>query len=135
MLTGMSGTPYTPPVTRRTVTRSAITAGVVAVVALALLIPAGYPGWALFGIVGLALGLANAVLAVVSVTNFANARPSKARFMGSVLTRLAVITVIAFVCALAFRPSGFGVFGGLAVYQFVLVVCSMLPLIKEIRQK
>lgn len=135
MLTGMSGTPYTPPVTRKTVRRSAIAAAVVAVVALVLLIPAGYPGWALFGILGLALGLGNSVLAVVSVTNFANTQPSRARFMGSVLTRLAIITVVAFACALLFRPSGFGVFGGLAVFQFLVVVSSMLPLIKEIRQK
>lgn len=135
MLTGMSGTPYTPPVTRRTVTRSAIAAGVVAVVALATLIPAGYLGWALFGIVGLALGLANALLALVAVNNFATTQPTKARFVRSVLGRLAIITVVAFGCALLFRPSGFGVFGGLAVYQFILVVCSMLPLIKEIRQK
>ncbi len=135
MLTGMSGTPYTPPVTRRTVRRSAVAAGVIAVVAFVVLIPAGYPGWALFGAVGLVLGLANAVLAVVAVTNFANTQPSKARFMGSVLTRLAIISVVAFACALLFRPSGLGVFGGLAAYQFVLVVCSMLPLIKEIRQR
>jgi len=135
VLTGMSGTPYTPPVTRRTVTRSAIVAGVVAVVALAVAIPTGYGLWAVFGVVGLALGLANALAALVAVTNFATTRPTKAKFMGSVLTRLAIISVIAFACALLFRPSGFGVFGGLAVYQFALVVCSMLPLIKEIRQK
>ena len=120
MLTGMSGTPYTPPVTRKTVRRAAITAAVVAVAALVVAVPAGYTAWALFGILGLVLGLANSVLAVASVTNFANTQPTKARFMGSVLL---------------FRPSGFGVFGGLAVFQFVVVVCSMLPLIKEIRQK
>jgi hypothetical protein len=135
VLTGMSGTPYTPPVTRRTVTRSAIAAGVIAVIACALLIPAGYPLWALFGVIGLVLGLANAILAVISVTNFATTQPTKARFVRSVLGRLAIITVVAFACALLFRPSGFGVFGGLAMFQFVLVVCSMLPLIKEIRQK
>ena len=135
MLTGMSGTPYTPPVTRKTVRRAAITAAVVAVAALVVAVPAGYTAWALFGILGLVLGLANSVLAVATVTNFANTQPTKARFMGSVLSRLAVITVIAFACALLFRPSGFGVFGGLAVFQFVVVVCSMLPLIKEIRQK
>lgn len=135
MLTGMSGTPYTPPVTRKTVRRSAISAAVVAVVALVAGVSTGYTAWALFGILGLVLGLGNSVLAVVAVTNFATKQPTKARFMGSVLTRLAVITVVAFACALLFRPSGFGVFGGLAVFQFLVVVCSMLPLIKEIRQK
>src|SRR5262245_28477566 len=109
----MSGTPYTPPVTRRTVQRSAIAAGVIAVVAGVLLTTAGYPLWALFGVIGLVLGLANAILAVISVTNFATTQPTKARFVRSVLGRLAIITVIAFACALLFRPSGFGVFGGL----------------------
>lgn len=135
MLMGMSGTPYTPPVTRNTLRRTAIAAAVVAVVALAVSIPLGYGGFAVFGVLGLLLGMGNNVLAVVSVNRFAQHRPSKSRFAGSVLTRLAIITVVAFACALLIRPAGFGVFAGLAVFQFLAVLSSMLPLIKEIRQK
>ena len=126
---------YTPPVTRATVRRSAIACAVVAVVALAVLIPLGFGLYALFGVVGLALGLANSVMAVRVVTKFAETKPSKARFSASVLGRLAIISVIAFVCALLFRPAGLAVFGGLAVFQLLAVASSMVPLIKEIRKR
>ena len=132
MVTGM---PYTPPVTRATFRRSAVFAGVVAVVALAVLVPMGYGLYALFGVFGLALGLFNSAMVVRAVANFSATQPSKARFSGSVLSRLALITVIAFACALIFRPAGIAVFAGLAVFQFLSVVSSMLPLIKEIRQR
>lgn len=128
-------TPYTPPVTRATFRRSAIGAVVVGVLALAIMVPAGYGPYALFGCVGLMLGVLNSALVLQSVVRFANNRPSKVRFSGSVLGRLAVITALAFGCALLFRPAGIAVFGGLAVFQFLAVVSSMLPLIKEIRQR
>ena len=135
MLIGMSGTPYTPPITRRMVRRTAIASAVVAVVALAVLIPIGYGGFAAFGVLGLVLGMGNNLLALISANRFAQYQPSKVRFAGSVLARLAVITVVAFACALLFRPAGFGVFAGLVVFQLLGVLSSMLPLIKEIRQK
>lgn len=134
MLSGMSGTPYTPPVTRRTVRLTAIVTGVVAVVALLVGLLVGQAGWALFGILGLLLGLVNNVLGVLSVTSFATTHPSKMRFAGSVLARLAAISVLAFGCALLFRPPGFGVFAGLVVFQFLALVSSMPPLIKEVRR-
>jgi hypothetical protein len=91
--------------------------------------------FALFGCVGLALGLLNSVMALRAVTRFANTKPSKARFSGSVLARLALITVIAIGCALLFRPAGIAVFAGLAVFQMLAVASSMVPLIKEIRKR
>jgi len=69
------------------------------------------------------------------VERFSDAKPSKIRFTGSVLVRLAAITVIAFGLVLLFRPPGLAVFGGLALFQFLAIVSSMLPLIKEIRQR
>jgi hypothetical protein len=134
MVTGMPS-PYTPPVTRATFRRSVVMAVVAAVVALALLVPAGYGAYALFGCVGLALGALNSGLVVQSVVRFAANRPSKGRFAGSVLGRLAVISAVAFACALLFRPAGIAVFAGLAVFQFLAIASSMLPLIKEIRQR
>lgn len=131
----MIATPYTPPVTRATFRRSAIGAVVVGVLGVAVMVPAGYGSYALFGCVGLALGVLNSALVLQSVVRFANNRPSKVRFSGSVLVRLAVITALAFACALLFRPAGIAVFAGLAVFQFLAVVSSMLPLIKEIRQR
>lgn len=136
----VTGAPYTPPVTRATFRRALVMGAVAALVGVAVLVPTGYGGYALFGCVGIALGAANLGFAVRSVANFANIQtsnrqPSKARFSGSVLGRLAVVTVLAFLCAVFFRPAGLAVFGGLAVFQFVAVVSSALPLIKEIRQR
>lgn len=131
----VTGTPYIPPVTRTTVRRTARAAVVVAVVATAVLLPMGLGGYALFLCVGLALGALNSGLVVQAVARFANDRPSKARFSGSVLGRLALITVLALACAVLFRPTGLAVFAGLALFQFLAIVSSMLPLIKEIRQR
>jgi hypothetical protein len=132
----VTGTPaYTPPVTRATFRRSAVAAVVIAVVALAVLVPMGLGLYAVFGAVGLGLGVLNSWLVVRAVANFAATQPSKAAFSRSVLGRLALITVLAFGCALLFRPTGLAVFAGLAVFQFVAVASSMVPLIKEIRKK
>lgn len=131
----LTGTPaYTPPVTRATFRRSAIAAAVVAVVALAVTIPMGYGLYAVFGAVGLGLGVLNSWLVMRAVISFAAIHPSKAAFSRSVLGRLALITLLAFGCALLFRPPGLGVFVGLAVFQFIAVASSMVPLIKEMRR-
>nr|MDQ3578820.1 hypothetical protein [Actinomycetota bacterium] len=89
-------TPYTPPVTRTALRRSAFAAVVVGLLGVAVLVPLGEAGYALFGCVGLALGLLNSALVVRSVERFSDTRPSKARFSGSVLLRLGAITVLAF---------------------------------------
>ncbi len=130
----VTGTPYTPSITRTTLRRSAIAALVMGALAVAVLLPLGYLGYALFGCLGLALGLLNSALVVRSVERFSDTLPSKARFSGSVLIRLAAITVLAFGLVLLFRPEGVAVFGGLAVFQLIAIGSSLLPLIKEIRQ-
>jgi len=126
---------YTPPVTLATFRRAAIMAGVVTAVAVVVLVLVGYPLFGLFLVVGVALGTLNMWLAVRSVARFGTSRPSKARFSGSVLGRLAVITVVALVMAWLVRPAGMAIFAGLALFQVLAIVSSMLPLIKEIRQK
>jgi hypothetical protein len=132
----VTGSPaYTPPVTRATLRRAEIGAAIVAVVALAVLIPLGLPLFALFGCVGLVLGVLNMALAVRSVARFATTSASKAKFSGSVLGRLAVITVLAFGCAVLFKPPGLAVFAGLAAFQLLATASSVVPLIKESRKK
>jgi hypothetical protein len=126
---------YTPPVTRATFRRSAIAAAVVGVVAAAILAPLGYGLYAVFGCVGLALGVLNSYLTMRAVVRFAETKPSRARFSASVLGRLGVITLAAFACVLLFPPPAIAVFGGLIVFQFLGIASSLLPLIKEIRQK
>jgi len=126
---------YTPPVTRATFRRAVMMAGVATLIAVGVLLALGYGLFGLFLVVGVALGTLNMWLAVRAVASFASNRPSRARFSGSVLGRLAVITVLALGCAWLFRPAGIAVFGGLALFQFFAIVSSLLPLIKEIRQK
>ncbi len=77
-----TGTPYTPPITRTTLRRSAIAALVVGALAVAVLFPMGYLGYALFGCLGLGLGLLNSALVVRSVERFSETKPSKAGFPG-----------------------------------------------------
>jgi hypothetical protein len=115
--------------------RTTIMAGAVTAVAVVALVVFGYGLFGLFLAVGVALGTLNLWLAMRSVANFTTGRPSKARFSGSVLGRLAVITVIALAIAWLVSPAGIAVIGGLALFQFIAIVSSMLPLIKEIRQK
>jgi hypothetical protein len=112
-----------------------VAAAVVAVLALAVLVPLGHLPYALFGCLGLALGVLNSLMALRAVSRFATSKPSRARFSVGVLGRLAVITVLAFGCALLFRPAGIAVFAGLAVFQVLAVASSMVPLIKEIRKR
>jgi len=126
---------YTPPVTRATFRRSLTGAVAAGVIATAVLVPLGYGPYAVYGCVGLALGVLNNYLTMRSVIRFAERRPSRAQFSGSVLGRLAVITVLALACAVLFPPAGVAVFGGLIVFQFVGIASSLVPLIKEIRQK
>ena len=126
---------YTPPVTRATVRRSAMAAAVVGAMTVAVLAPLGLGGYALFGCVGLALGVLNSYLTMRAVVRFVRTRPSRARFSASVLGRLALITALALACAQKFPPSAVAVFGGLIVFQFLGIASSLLPLIKEIRQK
>jgi hypothetical protein len=126
---------YTPPVTRAMFRRTAIMAGVVTAIAVGVLVVLGFGLYGLFLAIGVALGTLNLWLAVRSVANFASTRPSKARLSGSVLGRLALVTVIALAIAWLARPAGIAVIGGLALFQFLAIVSSILPLIKEIRQK
>jgi len=131
----ITGTPYTPPVTRATYRRSLVMAAVAGAVGVVVLVVLGYWTAALFGLVGLALGALNSFLVLRAVLRFAVDKPSKAQFSRSVLGRLALVTVLALGCAVPFRPDGLAVFGGLALFQFLAIASSMVPLVKEIRQR
>jgi hypothetical protein len=50
------------------------------------------------------------------------------------LGRLAVITAVALVCAIMFRPDGLAVFAGLAIFQLLTIISASVPLVREIRQ-
>ncbi len=111
----------------------ALCLGVAMVTALA---PFGYLGIALFGCLGIGLGLLNMVLVQRAAGRFATSGDphQKRRSAGNVLGRLALITLLALAFAMLIRPDGLGVFLGLAVFQVVMVFTVAVPLIKELRR-
>jgi L-asparagine transporter-like permease len=104
----------------------------------AAMVLAGVWGQLLFGVffgVGLALGLCNALLvrrSVLSIT--ATDHPLKAKMALNSATRLLVITVIALTIAALFaRHGGLGVVVGLAVFQVILILATIVPVVKKLR--
>jgi hypothetical protein len=86
-----------------------------------------------FGI-GMALGLANALLvrrAVAKVT--AKDHPLKMQMAANSALRLAVVSAIALVIAWYFKPTGVGVLFGVALFQATLVISTALPVMKKLR--
>lgn len=125
-----------PSVADSTFRRSVVVACLVGVVALMIAIPLGYVVAVAFGCLGLALGMLNSRLVQLSVVRFAKMESEhpKRQFVGSVVSRLALITVIAISLALLFRPDGIGVIVGLGVFQLLMIVVAALPMVKEMRQ-
>lgn len=116
--------------------RSMIMALPIGAVALMILAPLGHPVAGVLVFVGLALGALNSYLVQRSVAHFAGSLRTdrRRRFVGNVLGRLAVITLIALVIVLLIRPDGLGVLGGLALFQLLMVGNASLPVFKELRK-
>jgi hypothetical protein len=94
----------------------------------------GRPWMGAFAVLGLLLGLLNAVLVRRSAARFATIdSPRKGTFAVSSLGRLAFITMLAFVFVLFVRPDGLGVFFGLAAFQQLMIGVGLVPLLKELR--
>ncbi|MBS9535384.1 ATP synthase subunit I [Mycobacterium sp. M1] len=84
--------------------------------------------------VGLALGLANALLVRRSVQNItAGDHPLKSKMAMNSAARLGVISVIALAIAYVFKPNGLGVVFGLALFELILVASTALPVMKKLR--
>jgi len=104
-------------------------------VSFVVLAPMGYPLTAAFFCGGLGLGLLNTSLVQRSAARFAaSGDPNKRKFAVSVLARLTLITALAVGLALALQPEGLGVFGGLAVFQLLMIFIATVPLVRELRQ-
>lgn len=116
--------------------RSMIMALPVGAATLAILAPLGHPLAGVFVFVGLALGALNSYLVQRSVARFAGSAKAdrRRRFVGNVLGRLGLITLVALVVVLLIRPDGLGVLGGLALFQLLMVGNASLPVIKELRK-
>lgn len=94
-------------------------------------------GHAMFGVffgLGLALGLGNALLIRRSALKItASDHPLKKKMALNSASRLLVISVIGLAIAYQFRPEGLGALFGLALFEVVLVLTTMLPVVKKLR--
>ena len=116
------------------VRRAAVIAAGIGVASFVVMVPAGYPLAAAFFCAGLALGLLNTTLVQRSAIRFAAiGNPSTKRFAGSVLGRLALVTVLALAVAVTVQPEGLGVFAGLAAFQLLMIFMASVPMLKELR--
>ncbi len=108
----------------------AIPCGLVSLLILALL---GHPLGGLFVVIGLALGFVNVWLVQRTVVRFGE-NHSKSAFLRSVFGRLAGLTIVGVVSAYFIRPDGFGVLAGIALFQVLMLIGAMTPMMRELRQ-
>lgn len=125
------------PLARPGLVRPAVVSGAL----VAVVIGAGFAvggHWLAFGLwmlLGTVLSLGNAAMVLSTVTALtAEENPRKRPLVLNTAVRLAIFTVIALVIAFLFRPAGLGVVFGLALTQVVLVLHTVIPVMKGLRQ-
>jgi hypothetical protein len=115
-------------IVRRTLRSCAIT-GVIAVAASVAL---GHVLVAPGIVLGLALGLANHRVFQASAMRYmtADGKIQRKPFAGSTFTRLGICSAIALLLVFFVRPMGWGVIGGLAVFQIMLLLNALAALLR-----
>jgi drug/metabolite transporter (DMT)-like permease len=116
--------------------RAVIIAAAVGVAALTITALAGEVGVGMLFCVGLGLGSANGAAVQVTAGRYAmRAEPDKKRFAMGVLGRLALVSAIALLVAIVFRPEGLAVLFGLAFFQLLLLAAGAGSMIRTLRQE
>jgi len=112
---------------------------IAAVIGAAGLVVSGFMGHIVMGIlgcIGLGLGLFNTRLMQRDVAKvIAEDNPSRKALGIDSARRLMMITLVAVALGIFVRPDGLGVFFGLAIYQFINIANTTLPVMKELRQR
>ena len=135
MATPLQEAPFVLPSVAFRPVRLAVICAVLAALAIGLSAWAGAIMFGVFLAIGLALGLLNALLVKWSVASItAKEHPLKSRMALNSATRLVIITAAALVIAFVFRPYGFGVLFGLAVFQVLLVLSTVFPVWMKLRK-
>jgi hypothetical protein len=116
--------------------RKVILVALVLVIAdLWVLIPLGK--WTIAGCIagGIVLGLLNHLYTEYWLLKLlvSGEQPTRKKLMASTITRLAVLSVVAVGCAVAFWPAGIGLLLGLAVFRLIALVMTTIPLLKELK--
>ena len=93
--------------------------------------------WTLAGCIagGIVLGLANHLVTEYWLLKLlvSGEQPTRKKLVASTITRLAVLSVVAVGCAVAFWPAGIGLLLGLAVFRLIALVMTTIPLLKELK--
>lgn len=113
--------------------RSLVLAVPVGVASFLLLTLIGHPLGGAFVVLGLALGFGNVWAVQRSVVRFGQ-NQSKGGFLRSVFGRLAVLTIAGLAAAYFVRPDGFGLLGGIALFQVFMLVGAMTSMSRELRR-
>ncbi len=106
-------------------------AGLAGLIALSVL---GYPVAGIALCVGLFMGFINSRMVIAQAAKFTQmVNPSKRALAFGALQRLGVLTAIAFLIAFAFRPQGFTVLIGLAVFQLLMIGSTAGAMVRQLR--
>ena len=113
---------HTDLIVRRTIVSSAA----LGIVASALLLLMGQPLAGVGVLVGVGAALGNHRLFQLSTARYtATGSLQRKPYAGSVAARLAAVTVIAVALVYFARPAGFGMMGGLVLFQVVLMASAL----------
>jgi hypothetical protein len=115
--------------------RPMLVAAVLGVVGLVVSGVLGHIVMGILVIVGMIMGIVNSRMLQKSVAHeVGNAAPSSKAVGFASAQRLVIITVIALALGYFVRPDGLGVFFGLALFQFIVIGNTALPVMKERRK-
>ena len=106
-------------------------AGLIGLIVLSVL---GYPVAGIAFCVGLFMGFINSRMVIAQAAKLTQMEnPDKRALTFGVLQRLGVLTAIALLIAFAFRPQGFTVFIGLAVFQLLMMGAATGAMVRQLR--
>ena len=106
-------------------------AGLTGLITLSVL---GYPVAGVALCAGLFMGFVNSRLVIAAAARLTQAQnPGKRALAFGVLQRLGALTAIALLIAFGFRPQGFTVFIGLAVFQLLLMGSTAGAMVRQLR--
>jgi hypothetical protein len=95
--------------------------------------------WTLAGCIagGIVLGLLNHLYTEYWLLKLlaSGEQPTRKSLTMSTIARLAVLSVVAVGCAVAFWPAGIGLLLGLAVFRLIALVMTTIPLLKELKSQ
>ena len=106
-------------------------AGLTGLIVLSVL---GYPVAGIALCAGLFMGFINSRMVIAQAAKFTQMEnPNKRALTFGVLQRLGVLTAIALLVAFAFRPQGFTVLIGLAVFQLLMMGAATSAMVRQLR--